>query len=81
MWNRIFFAGSLLASTSQGWMLGAFVMGLSDTWYSTLFSIAIALTLPAIYIMLGCGWLLVKTSGTLYKKTQHWARWAILPMG
>jgi cytochrome d ubiquinol oxidase subunit II len=31
LWNLAFFAGSLLASLSQGWMLGRYVMGLADT--------------------------------------------------
>lgn len=80
MWNNIFFAGSVLAAVSQGWMLGAYVTGFNDDMLSHLFAIGIALSLPAIYIMLGCGWLFVKTSDELYHKAAHWARWAIVPM-
>ncbi len=29
-WNRIFFAGSLIASLAQGYMLGVYVLGLDD---------------------------------------------------
>ena len=81
MWNRLFFVGSLTAAMSQGWMLGSYVMGLNTGLTSNLFSLGIALTLPALYVMLGCGWLFVKTDGALYKKSGRWARTAILPMG
>jgi len=81
MWNRLFFVGSVTAAVSQGWMLGAYVMGLNQDLISKLFSLGIALTLPALYVMLGCGWLFVKTDGALYNKAGRWARTAILPMG
>jgi cytochrome d ubiquinol oxidase subunit II len=80
-WNTLFFLGSLLASTCQGWMLGAYITGLSNSFVSTLFSWLIALTLPALYIMLGAAWLLCKTEGHLFDKAVGWAKKAILPMG
>jgi cytochrome bd ubiquinol oxidase subunit II len=81
MWNTLFFVGSLLASMSQGWMLGAYVMGLETSMTSVAFSVAIALSLPAFYVVLGCGWLFIKSEGELYNKAARWARAAILPMG
>lgn len=81
MWNGFFALGSFIAAISQGWMLGAYVMGLETNLLSRLFSLAIAIALPALYIMLGCGWLFIKTSGTLYTKATKWARWTVLPMG
>ena len=81
MWNNLFFVGSLIASTAQGWMLGSYVTGLADTPTSWLFSFLIALTLPTLYIMLGAAWLLMKTEGDLYLKAINWAKKAILPMG
>ena len=81
MWNNLFFVGSLIASTAQGWMLGSYVTGLADTPTSWLFSFLIALTLPTLYIMLGAAWLLMKTEGDLYLKAINWAKNAILPMG
>ncbi len=81
MWNYLFALGSLVAATSQGWMLGSYVMGLEKNTTSLLFSFGIALTLPALYIMLGCGWLFIKTTDELYQKTIRWARWTLLPMG
>lgn len=80
-WNWAFFAGSLIAATSQGWMLGAYVTGLESTVTSVLFAVLIALALPALYLVLGCGWLLIKTEGALQRKALGWARVAIWPMG
>lgn len=80
-WNRLFFVGSLLAALSQGWMLGAYVMGLKSNWTAVLFSVAIALALPTLYILLGCGWLFIKASGELYQKAARWARLTIIPLG
>ena len=81
LWNTLFFVGSLLASMAQGWMLGSYVMGLESGATSVVFSIAIALSLPAFYVVLGCGWLFIKSAGELYDKAAQWARVAILPMG
>ncbi len=53
MWNKAFFAGSLLAATSQGWMLGSYITGLVDTPLNLLFSALIAVTLPSLYISAG----------------------------
>lgn len=81
IWNQLFFIGSLIAATAQGWMLGSYIMGLTDTAISLAFSIAISLLLPSLYIMLGVGWLLVKTDGELYKKASQWGRKFVLPLG
>ena len=81
LWNRAFFVGSLLASTSQGWMLGAYITGLEFNLTSRIFAALIALTLPALYIMLGAGWLLIKTEDELFQKAIRWARNALPVMG
>ena len=80
MWNRFFFIGSLLASMSQGWMLGSYITGLSGSLTNTIFSILIAICLPALYIVLGATWLLIKTDGALFEKAVGWARKSVLPM-
>jgi len=80
-WNRLFAFGSLVASLCQGWMLGAFVTGLTGDATSTLFAALIALALPALYIMLGAAWLLIKTEGELFNKAVRWGRMAVVPMG
>ncbi|MBK6739239.1 MAG: cytochrome d ubiquinol oxidase subunit II [Haliea sp.] len=81
LWNRMFFLGSLIASMSQGWMLGAYITGLESGLTSVLFAALIALTLPALYVMLGAGWLLVKTEGELFDKAVSWGRRALPSMG
>tara|TARA_R110002072_G_scaffold2099_1_gene17683 strand:+ start:2873 stop:3865 length:993 start_codon:yes stop_codon:yes gene_type:complete len=80
-WNRMFFLGSLIAAMSQGWMLGAYITGLDAGLTNTLFAALIALTLPALYVMLGAGWLLIKTEGELFDKAVRWARMALPAMG
>lgn len=81
MWNKLFFVGSLVTASAQGWMLGTYITGLNHSGLSYLFAILIALTLPALYILLGAAWLLIKTEGELFHKALGWARRAILPMG
>ena len=61
MWNKLFTLCSLMASMAQGWMLGAYITGLTGDAMSVAFSALIALTLPALYVMLGGAWLLIKT--------------------
>ena len=43
---------------AQGWMLGSYITGLESSPISLGFAALIALTLPALYIMLGAAWLL-----------------------
>ena len=80
LWNRTFLAGSFLAAASQGWMLGRYVTGLAEGWPYTLFAAAIALTLPAAYVLLGACWLVLKTDGALQRAAQGWALRAWWPM-
>lgn len=80
MWNRLFAVGSFMTAIAQGWMLGFYVMGLEMSGLSMVYALAIALALPAVYIMLGCGWLFVKTEGALYQKAAKWARIFVWPM-
>lgn len=80
MWNRFFFLGSLVAAMAQGWMLGSYITGLTGSLINTVFSILIALCLPALYCVLGATWLLIKTEGELFAKAVGWARASVLPM-
>ena len=80
MWDRLFFAGSMIASLSQGWMLGRYISGFGEGWNYPLFAAAIALALPAAYALLGAAWLIMKTEGELQEKAIHWARLAWLPV-
>jgi len=81
LWNRLFFVGSLLTALCQGWMVGAYITGLESSGVSLLFSFLIALSMPALYVMLGAAWLMVKTEGSLFAKAITWARFGVLPMG
>ncbi|MBL4583471.1 MAG: cytochrome d ubiquinol oxidase subunit II [Pseudomonadales bacterium] len=78
-WNRAFFIGSLVASVSQGWMLGAYITGLQGGMINLLYSGLIALLLPAFYVYLGSTWLLIKTEDVLFDKALKWSRLAIFP--
>lgn len=80
-WNKAFFVGSTVASMSQGWMIGSYITGLQAGPINWLFSGLIAITLPALYIMLGSAWLMMKTEDPLFEKAVGWARAAVLPMG
>jgi cytochrome d ubiquinol oxidase subunit II len=78
-WDRSFFAGSLIATFSQGIVLGTFVQGLpvegrayvggSLGWF-TPFAILTWAGLIAGYALLGACWLVFKTEGEM----QEWAR-------
>jgi len=80
-WNRAFFAGSLLASASQGWMLGSYITGFNPGALGLAFSLGIAITLPAAYVLLGAGWLIMKTEGALQERAVLWARRVLWPVG
>jgi cytochrome bd ubiquinol oxidase subunit II len=79
-WDRLFFAGSLLASVSQGWMLGRYVSGFGSGWNYPLFAAAIAIALPMAYVSMGAAWLIMKTEGELQARAIGWARIAWAPM-
>ncbi len=77
-WNRAFFAGSLLASLAQGYMLGLLVMGFENGLGEHLFALLIAGCLAAGYVLMGASWLIIKTSGELQLCAVRWARRALL---
>jgi cytochrome d ubiquinol oxidase subunit II len=81
MWNRAFAGGSLLAATAQGWMLGSYVTGLTPSAMNSTFAALVAITMPALYVVLGAGWLLLKTDGPLFDKALRWGKRAMPPMG
>jgi cytochrome d ubiquinol oxidase subunit II len=81
MWNRAFAWGSLVAAMAQGFMLGSYVTGLTPSALNFAFAALIAVTMPALYVVLGAGWLLLKTEGALFDKALQWGKLALLPMG
>ena len=79
LWDKAFHFGSLLATFSQGVVLGAFVQGVTVQGRSfaggpfdwmTSFSIMTGLALVCGYALLGATWLIMKTEDD----TQEWAR-------
>lgn len=74
LWDRAFFAGSLLASIAQGAMLGLMIVGFSYSATSVLFALLIGAGLSAGYGLLGATWLIIRTEGTLQVKAVRWAR-------
>jgi len=75
-WNRLFWAGSLLAAVAQGYMLGRYITGFAPQPGAQAFALLTALCVPAAYASLGASWLIMKTSGALQLRAVAWARWA-----
>ena len=77
LWNNAFFAGSLMTSLSQGFMLGMYVMGLEWTWINFAFAMLTAVFLTVGYSFIGATWVIHKTSDALQIKAVAWARGGI----
>lgn len=77
-WNRVFLAGSLIASLAQGYMLGVYVLGLASGLAAMAFGALVALCLAASYAAMGAAWLIYKTDGALQKKAVRWLRGALV---
>ena len=77
-WNRLFLAGSLIASLAQGYMLGVYVLGLGASFGAMAFGALVALCLAAAYAAMGAAWLIYKTEGELQKKAVRWLRAALV---
>jgi cytochrome d ubiquinol oxidase subunit II len=73
-WNRVFKGGSLVASLSQGYMLGMYVMGFEATLAAYSFSLLSAFGVAAAYSYIGACWLIMKTEGELQIQAVAWAR-------
>ena len=73
-WNRAFFAGSLMTSLAQGFMLGMYVMGLEWTLAHMAFSVLTAVFLTVGYSFIGATWIIHKTDAALQVKAVTWAR-------
>jgi cytochrome bd ubiquinol oxidase subunit II len=74
LWNRAFYAGSLLASLSQGVMLGLYITGFQHTWLAWTFALITGLCLCAGYALLGSTWLIMKCEHQLQQQAVRWAR-------
>ncbi|MEM6971667.1 MAG: cytochrome d ubiquinol oxidase subunit II [Pseudomonadota bacterium] len=76
-WNAAFLAGSTMTGLSQGYMLGAYITGLDDSWISIGFSLLTAICLLQAYVFIGASWLIYKTDGDLQRRAVGWAKQAL----
>lgn len=76
-WDAAFFAGSLMAALSQGFMLGMYIMGLTWSPGHVAFALLTAGALAVAYSFIGATWIILKTDGALQKKAVNWARGGI----
>ena len=81
LWNRLFFAGSLVTALAQGFMLGLYIMGLEQSPQTYLFAALTSVFLTVGYAFIGASWLIHKTAERLQLKALAWARhslWAVI---
>lgn len=83
LWDIAFFGGSVVATFTQGIVLGAFIQGIdmegrayAGGWWdwATPFSLFTGLALVVGYAVLGVGWLIMKTTGDLQDSLYRLAR-------
>ena len=74
VWDKTFYIGSILASWSQGFMLGQLITGFKQEIPGYLFSALIGFCLLFAYRLLGAGWLIIKTEGALQLRAVEWAK-------
>src|SRR5690606_25479585 len=77
LWNWGFAGGSIVATLSQGIMIGAILQGVEISgrsyaggWFDWLtpFSLFCGVALLVGYALLGCTWLIIKSSGDLQER-------------
>ena len=88
-WDLSFIGGSLLATFSQGIVLGAFLDGIpveGRVWAGSVFdwispfSLFCGVGLTIAYALLGCSWLIIKTEGDLLQTMRKLARPLLIPL-
>ncbi len=77
LWDGAFIGGSLLASLSQGYMLGLYILGFDTGLAAFAFGLLTGLCLVAGYVLVGASWLIMKTEGALQKRAIAWAKWGL----
>jgi cytochrome bd ubiquinol oxidase subunit II len=73
-WDWAFRIGSLLATLTQGYMLGSYIVAFEKTPGAILFCVLSAVCVAAAYCFIGAAWLLIKTEGELQRRAAYWAR-------
>lgn len=74
LWDRVFWGGSLLSAMTQGYMLGAYILGFDQSLGAVLFCLLAAVGVTAGYIFVGACWLIYKTEGKLQRQAVGWAQ-------
>ena len=77
-WDKAFLVGSLVAALAQGYMLGAYVLGLGQGLAAIGFGFLTGICLAASYAAMGAAWLIYKTEHGLQKKAVLWLRTLLL---
>lgn len=73
-WDLAFKLGSIIATLSQGYMLGRYITGFDNGVSSLLFACLSAICVTAGYCFIGAAWLVMKTEGELQKRAANWAK-------
>jgi cytochrome d ubiquinol oxidase subunit II len=81
LWNNLFFGGSVLTTFSQGFMLGAYILGFQNGLLPLLFATLVGVCMLAGFSLIGASWLIMKTEGDLQKKAVSWAYRSLLGTG
>jgi cytochrome bd ubiquinol oxidase subunit II len=74
LWDRAFKFGSILATSSLGFMLGSYVMGFESSVPAYSFAVVSAACVTAAFTYIGSAWLVLKTEGELQRQAAHWGR-------
>ncbi len=77
LWDLAFIGGSALASLTQGYMLGLYIMGFQGGLATHLFALAAAFGLAAAYVFVGATWLIAKTDGELQRRAVRWTKFGL----
>lgn len=77
LWTALFTGGSLLATLSQGYMIGLYVVGFERTFENMVFASICGISLVAGYSYLGAAWLIIKTEGRLQRRAVAMARFSL----
>ena len=78
LWNRLFFAGSLVTAVAQGVMLAGVVTGFAEGPWFVVFGLLVGAGLAGAYALLGATWLVIKTEGELHDKALRWSKAALI---
>ena len=89
-WTAAFAGGSLVAALAQGCVLGGFIQGIKvaderfvggPLDWATPYTLMVALGLVAGYVLLGAGWLVIKTEGPVRERARGWLQKAAVVVG